>query len=436
MSQPFPSRPLCGAAALLACAAALPAHAGPSLSQALARNQQMLERDAAPEGGFAETLPTPPDGVLLAGGNKLQKQPKFVASPLGTPGSGLRLLHTFGESQDGAVLRLGVLGSSGARRQWTLEGTEAALPLGPGQLYASVQRRHWGPAWSGSLILDAAAPAVPALGWRKTSNTPFESRWLSWLGPWNADVFFGGLQGHTQPAHPYLVGMRLQVQPLPSLQIGASRTMQWGGRGRDQSFKSMVNGLLGRDNQDASDQQPGNQLAAIDARWRHALGNGHQMALYAQITGEDEAGYRPAKNMKLAGAEWALQRDGHSMRLFVERADTVAGVLGVAYRHHIYLQGYTQDGVVLGYPSGGDTKVTTVGALLDAGSVSGEIVAYRGDAIASIAQRLTPGSLSGINAAVAWSPRSGQALGLSLWSGKDGAGRDNAAQLWWQTTWR
>jgi hypothetical protein len=53
-----------------------------------------------------------------------------------------------------------------------------------------------------------------------------------------------------------------------------------------------------------------------------------------------------------------------------------------------------------------------------------------------VAQRLTPGTMNGVNAAVAWSPRSDQALGLSLWSGKDGAGRDNAAQLWWQVTWR
>jgi hypothetical protein len=436
MSHLPASHALIRAAALLACAVALPAHAGPSLGQALARHQQLLERDAAPDGGFAETLPTPPDGLLLAGGNKLKQQPQFIASPLGAGGSGLRLLHTFGESQDGAVLRLGVLGSTGARREWTLEGTELALPLGPGQAYASVQRRHWGPSWSGSLILDAAAPAVPALGWRKTSNTAFESRWLSWLGPWNADVFFGGLQGHTQPAHPYLVGMRVQVQPLPSLQLGASRTLQWGGRGRDQSFKSLVNGLLGRDNQAANDQQPGNQLAGVDARWHHAFGNGHQVAVYGQLTGEDEANGLPGKNMKLAGAEWALRRDGRSMRLFIERADTVAGVPGVAYRHHIYLQGYTQDGVVLGYPSGADTKLTSVGAVLDAGSFSGELVVYRGDAIASVAQRLTPGTMNGVNAAVAWSPRSDQALGLSLWSGKDGAGRDNAAQLWWQVTWR
>jgi hypothetical protein len=316
-----------------------------------------------------------------------------------------------------------------------LEGSELAVPVGPGQAYASVQRRHWGPAWSGSLILDAAAPAVPAVGWRKTSNTAFETRWLSWLGPWNADVFFGGLQGHTQPARPYLVGMRLQVQPLPSLQLGASRTLQWGGRGRDQSFRSLVNGLLGRDNQGGTSNEPGNQLAGFDARWHWSFANGQQMAVYGQTTGEDEANYLPGKNMKLVGLEWAVQRGDRSLRLFAERADTVAGQPGFAYRHHIYLQGYTQNGTVLGYPAGGDVKLTSVGALLAAGQISGELVAYRGDALSTV-QKLTQGSVSGVNAAFAWSPRSNQAVGLSLWSGRDGAGRENAGQLWWQTTWR
>lgn len=439
MSRPpaLPTLPfLRHTAALLACAAALPAaQAGPALGQALARHEQLLERDADPQGGFAETLPTPPDGLLLAGGNKLQRLPQLVASPIGNGGSGLRLLHTLGEDQDGAVLRLGVLGSTEAGREWTLEGTEAAIPFGPGQAYASVQRRHWGPGWGGSLILDAAAPALPAVGWRKTSNTAFETRWLSWLGPWNADFFFGGLQGHTQPAHPYLIGMRIQAQPLPSLQLGASRTLQWGGRGRDQSLRSLFNGLVGRDNQGGTLNEPGNQLAGFDARWHWNFAGGHQVAVYGQTTGEDEADYLPGKNMKLAGAEWALQRGGRSLRLFVERSNVVAGVPGPAYRHHIYLQGYTQDGVVLGHPSGGDVKLTSVGVLASAGALSGELVAYRGDAL-STAQKLAPGSVSGVNAAVAWSPRSNQALGLSLWSGRDGGGRDTAGQLWWQTTWR
>jgi hypothetical protein len=425
-----------GALALLACAATLPAQAGLSLDQALARHRQLLEADAGTRPGTTEALPPQPDGVLLVGGDALHRAPQLVASPLGTGGSGLRLTQTLADDPDGVRVRVGVLGSDEAARHWTLEGTELALRAGPGEAYASVQRRHWGPSWTGSLILDAAAPAVAAVGWRKTSTTAFETPWLAWLGPWNADFFIGGLAGHTQPAHPYLVGMRLQVQPLPSLQLGASRALQWGGRGRDQSFSSFWRGVLGRDNQGGTGDEPGNQLAGFDFRWHHGLGNGQQIALYGQVVGEDEAGYLPSKNMKLAGLEWSAQRGRADWRLFVEHANVVAGgELGVAYRHHIYRQGYTQDGLPLGHPAGGDTKLTSVGALLDMGSLSGELVVYSGRAEPT-AQRLVAGNLQGVNAALAWRARSDQTLGLSLWSGRDGGGRDSAAQLWWQYAWR
>ncbi|WP_084150239.1 capsule assembly Wzi family protein [Azohydromonas australica] len=423
------------ALALLAGAATLPAQAGLSLDQALARHQQLLAADAGAQPGVTEALPPVPNGILLVGGNSIDRLPQLLASPLGLGGSGLRLAHTLADGREGLTVRLGLLGSDEAARHWTLEGTELALRAGPGEAYASVQRRHWGPSWTGSLILDAAAPAVAAVGWRKTSTTAFETPWLAWLGPWNADFFIGGLAGHTQPAHPYLVGMRLQIQPLPSLQLGASRTLQWGGRGRDQSFSSFARGLLGRDNQDDSNTQPGNQLAGFDARWHTSIAQSQQLAIYGQLTGEDEADYLPGKNMKLAGLEWSLQSAGHSLRLFVERANVVAGLPGVAYRHHIYLQGYTQDGRPLGHPAGGDTKLTSVGAVLDMGNLSGELVAYDGRAEPT-AQRLVAGSVSGVNAALAWRARSDQTVGLNLWSGRDGGGRDSAAQLWWQYAWR
>lgn len=423
------------ALALLAGAATPPAQAGLSLDQALARHRQLLAADAGTQPGVTEALPSVPDGILLAGGNSTDRLPQLLASPLGSGGSGLRLAHTLADGREGVTVRLGLMGSDEAARHWTLEGTKLAVRAGPGEAYASVQRRHWGPSWTGSLILDAAAPAVAAVGWRKTSTTAFETPWLAWLGPWNADFFIGRLTGHAEPARPYLVGTRLQIQPLPSLQLGFSRALQWGGRGRDQSFSSFWRGLTGRDNQGGTSDEPGNQLGGIDFRWHHAF-NSQQIALYGQVVGEDEAGYLPSKNMKLAGLEWATRLGRADLRLFVERANSVAGgELGVAYRHHIYRQGYTQEGRPLGHPTGGDTRLTSVGAVLDMGSLSGELVAYDGRAEPT-AQRLTAGSISGVNAALAWRARSDQTVGLNLWSGRDGGGRDSAAQLWWQYAWR
>ncbi len=421
--------------ALLACAATLPAQAGLSLDQALTRHRQLLAADTGARPGVTEALPPRADGILLAGGNSTNRLPQLLASPLGSGGSGLRLTHTLADGSEGVTMRLGLLGSNEAARHWTLEGTELAIQAGPGEAYASVQRRHWGPSWTGSLILDAAAPAVAAVGWRKTSTTAFETPWLAWLGSWNADFFIGRLSGHTEPAHPYLIGARLQIQPLTSLQLGFSRALQWGGRGRDQSFSSFWRGLAGRDNQGGTSDEPGNQLGGLDFRWHHAFSISQQIALYGQVVGEDEAGYLPSKNMKLSGLEWAARFSRADLRLFVERANVVAGLPGVAYRHHIYRQGYTQDGRPLGHPAGGDTRLTSVGAILDMGNFSGELVAYNGRAEPT-AQQLVAGSVNGVNAALSWRALRDQTVGLSLWNGRDGGGRDSAAQLWWQYAWR
>lgn len=430
------------AAVLLTSAAALPtAQAGLGLDDALARQRRLASVDASGS-GLAEAQVSLPDGLLVVAGQEFGRLPALIASPLAAGGSGLRAVHTLRDGSDGGPrLRLGLLGREEAARHWTLEGTELAMPAGPGWLYASVQRRHWGPTWSGSLILDAAAPALPAVGWRKDADTAPESRWLSWLGPWNADLFIGRLSGHSQPQRPYLIGMRLVANPWPSLQLGASRTVQWGGSGRDQGLSSFWNGLTGNDNQGGTANEPGNQLAGFDARWRHALAGGHQLALYGQLIGEDGRNKMPYKFLSTGGAEWALQRQGRSLRLFLEHANTTAGSgfgtlrPGTAYRHHIYQQGYTQEGLPLGHPVGADVRITTLGALMEAGPLGAEVVAYKGQALPT-ATRLAPRSVQGVNAALSWRLQGGQQLGAGLWHGRDGAGSDSAAQVWWQQRWQ
>ena len=48
---------------------------------------------------------------------------------------------------------------AGDDHPWTFDESAISAPLGAGRIYASVERRHWGPSWTGSLILDAARPA-------------------------------------------------------------------------------------------------------------------------------------------------------------------------------------------------------------------------------------------------------------------------------------
>jgi len=323
--------------------------------------------------------------------------------------------------------------------RWTLDGTELAWRVDGGEFYASMQRRNWGPGWSGSLILDGAAQAVPAVGWRRPVPRESTHPWLSWMGPWSADVFFGRLFGHAEPERPDLIGMRLQIQPFAPLQIGLSRTMQWGGQGRDESLTSLMRSLVGVDNIGSNGvnttDEPGNQLAGLDLRLQ--LGDDPDNAIYGQAIGEDKAGGLPSGYMVQLGVQTHAALLGVQWIGFVEWTDTIVGDAykssgspGVAYTHHIYKQGYTNDRMPLGYPAGGDVRLTSVGMVARIAAVQLKAVAARGEALPT-AQRFAPGRISGFNASAQIDIEPRHQIGAGLWWWQDSAERQRALQLWW-----
>jgi hypothetical protein len=345
---------------------------------------------------------------------------------------GVRFRTTAAPLDGGVRARFGVTWQPGANYSTSFDGTTISVPLGVGRLYASVERRHWGPSWTGSLILDAGAEAVPAIGWRKSEAKPFESRWLAWLGPWSLDAFAGGLTAANGPQHAHLLGARMQVMPLAGLELAASRTMQWGGTGRPESFSSLTQALLGHDNTNstaAKSSEPGNQLAGFDARYTLALGEQRTLSIYGQAIGEDEAGGLPSHYLA-------------TVRLFVEHANTTMSgafgtpILGGAYRHGIYVDGYTQRGEPLGHPAGGDVRLTSIGAIVDAGAWSGTLMLHDGDAYPSATLYPGGGKLSGGNAALAWQIDPASRVGIEVAHWRDPGGTSTRAQLWWRYSFR
>ena len=286
--------------------------------------------------------------------------PSFVLAPLRGEGGGQAARrHDPGRRQDRGATRRRRVGW----RSYPLSFDQSSLStrLGAGRIYASVERRHWGPSWVSSLILDGGARPVPAVGWRKESPTAFRSPLLSWLGPWHLDAFAGQTVERNGPQHPHLLGVRIQVMPLRGLELAVSRTLQWGGSGRSESLGSLARGLLGYDNVHStipSANESGNGLAGFDARYTHVFGAARTASIYAQAIGEDEAGHSPSHYLGLLGVDTTFAVGAATVRLFVERANTTmhgafgAPLLGGAYRHHIYLDGYTHQGEPLGHPAG------------------------------------------------------------------------------------
>ena len=122
-------------------------------------------------------------------------------------------------------------------------------------------------------------------------------------------VMFGQLEEDRAIPNAQFFGMRINFRPLDSLEIGVSRTAQWCGDGRPCSFDTFKDLLLGKDNiGDAGttrENEPGNQMAGIDARWTNMLA-GVPISLYGQLIGEDEAGDGAAPLVRAGGGRLAV----------------------------------------------------------------------------------------------------------------------------------
>ena len=254
------------------------------------------------------------------------------------------------------------------------DGSQIGVDFGNWSFAASTMDRWWGPGWDGSLILSNNARPIPALTLSRNRTHAFQNKWLSWIGPWDMSVMFGQLEEDRAIPNAQFFGMRINFRPLDSLEIGVSRTAQWCGDGRPCSLNTFTDLLLGKDNiNDAgttAENEPGNQMAGVDARWTNMLA-GIPISLYGQLIGEDEAGGLPSRYLAQFGVEGSgITRGQYSYRWFVEWAGTTCDVLkdpilyGCGYRQAIYKSGYTHEGRIIGHGLDNDASVYSMGAVV------------------------------------------------------------------------
>jgi len=246
------------------------------------------------------------------------------------------------------------------------DGSYLAATAGNWVFGAGAIDRWWGPGWQSSLILSSNARPLPSV-WlnRKDASAP-ESRWLSWVGPWQFTVFAGQYEKERKVPEAKLISMRLNVRPLDGLELGFSRAIMFGGEGRPEGASTIWNALIGKDNGQLEENDPGNQLAGIDARYGFAIGN-QSMGLYGQMMGEDEAGAFPARKSWLLGTDWTSQLLSGDQQWFVEYANTLAddflgdAMPNITYDHSRYNSGYRYYGRTMGASFSGDAEAVTLG---------------------------------------------------------------------------
>lgn len=258
-------------------------------------------------------------------------------------------------------------------KDYRADNSAIGLMFGNYSFTVNTLDRWWGPGWDGSLILSNNARPMPAISIDRNFTDAFRTRWLNWLGPWDFSMHFGQMESDRIVPDAQFFGLRFNFKPLPSLEIGLSRTAQWCGEGRPCNLETFGDLLLGQDNIGDDNvnesNEPGNQLAGLDIRWAMRVFD-VPVALYGQFIGEDEAGGLPSRYLGQAGVEGSgYWRGRWAYRWFAEFAATSCRFYekdafnNCAYNHGIYQTGYRYRGRVVGHGADGDSRLVSLGVL-------------------------------------------------------------------------
>ena len=120
-----------------------------------------------------------------------------------------------------------------------LDGSYLGTKLGNHRLAFGSIPVWWGNGVDGSLIRSDAARPVTGFLMQRANNTPINFPVLSKLGNFNYQITAGQLQDYKAEPHTKLIGMRASFEPHEAFQIGASRSLMWGGDNKSESLKSL-----------------------------------------------------------------------------------------------------------------------------------------------------------------------------------------------------
>ena len=236
-----------------------------------------------------------------------------------------------------------------------LEG-KLAVSFGSQELSIGRQALWWGQGRHGSLVLTNNAQPLDMV--RLTNPSPVLLPWLfRALGPFRYDVFLSQLEEDRVVPEPWFGGLRVEFKPLPWLDLGASRTVMFGGEGRPSVGFSDFLTIVGGENLVGS-EDTSNSIGVLDFRLRIPPLWGAEF--YGEFGGEDEAdllGVIPfiSNRSHLLGVYLPRIEPTGRASLRLEYADLshIDDNSPVWYRHGIYQSGYTYHNQIIGHHAGG-----------------------------------------------------------------------------------
>ncbi|MBZ0220818.1 MAG: capsule assembly Wzi family protein [Candidatus Methylomirabilis sp.] len=233
------------------------------------------------------------------------------------------------------------------------------------EMLAGRDHMWWGPGFHGSLLMTNNARAFDMV--KATSTHPFLLPWkFKRLGLLRPTLFLARLEKERDYPNAKFLGMRLDIKPSSSFQVGLSRVFMFGGKGRQSlSGGDWLDVLTAKDSAEHSDSPVnGNQIVSIDASFVY-VNEGNQfipfsgVRLYGELGAEDSSGSRtPSGRALMYGLllDGPLRIDGLDLRAEYANTGLSERYGPLWYSHGVYTSGYTYRGRVIGHHMGGDSK--------------------------------------------------------------------------------
>ena len=228
--------------------------------------------------------------------------------------------------------------------------------------------RWWGPSHHGSLILSNYSKPSPGIFLKSLEGFSSSLPLISSFGKINFSLFANQLEKNRAIESPYLIGTRISFNPLSGLTIGLTRTIMFGGKGKDNSLRALWDSLTGDESrrENSSDTNIDNELAGFDLKYSFYINN-IVWSFYGQYVGEDGSDYWPWRTFYLAGSEFIFFKNGKLNSVSFEYIDTYYSGIGkghkdkevatnIIYEHGTYDSGYRYKGSPIGAFIDGDSN--------------------------------------------------------------------------------
>jgi Capsule assembly protein Wzi len=263
---------------------------------------------------------------------------------------------------DTTAVRIGVgaeVHDHTGRTAFVPDGSYIAQKIGGAVAYAGYLTHWWGPGWISALSLSNNARPFPQVGIERDETSAFDTPWLSWIGPWQAEFMVGLLDDSRIANNTIYNGLRVTFNPAPGLEIGLARTEELCGTGHPcvplKYYFEFAN--------DNSHVNHTNDEGTIDIKYSSFLGH-NPYEVYMQLMNEDSNPITHSGTSHLFGATYWVPVAGSPLRLTAEYTDSVPTLDIFSFGDVLHGFAYNNGG----YPDGMRYRDRTIGFSLDSDS--------------------------------------------------------------------